>query len=175
MFSHCLRKVMKFSVWLDVLCFYRSSLQIDNSNGVCWVEKKIKSSSTKYSGLQWTNSTQVFALRFINFNFSILGIDSETFDICPWSLVMLMQHYSDVIMSAMASQITSLPIVYSIVYSGADQRIHQSSASLAFVRGIHRSPVNSPHKRPVTRKKFSFDDVIMKTNIYNTKPRSGSV
>ena len=47
-------------------------------------------------------------------------------------------------------------------YSGADQRKHQSSTSLAFMRGIHRSPVNSPHKRPVTRKMFPFDDVIMK-------------
>ena len=63
-------------------------------------------------------------------------------------------HYNDVIMSAMASHITSLTIVYSTVYSGADQRKHQSSASLAFVWGIHRWPVNSPHKGPVTRKRF---------------------
>ena len=69
--------------------------------------------------------------------------------------------YSDVIMGAMASQITSLTIVYSTVYSGADQRKHQSSASRAFLRGIYRWPVNSPHKWPVTRKKFPFDDVIM--------------
>ena len=67
---------------------------------------------------------------------------------------------SVVIMSAMASQITSLMIVYSTVYSGAYQRKHQSSASLAFVRGIHRWPVNSPHKWPVTPKMFPFDDVI---------------
>ena len=60
------------------------------------------------------------------------------------------------------SQITSLTIVYSIVYSDADQRKHQSFASLAFVRGIHRGPVNSAHKGPVTRKMFPFDDVIMK-------------
>ena len=64
-------------------------------------------------------------------------------------------------MDSMASQITSLTIVYSAVYSGADQRKQQSSASLAFVRGIHRGPVNSPHKWPVTRKMFPFDDVIM--------------
>ena len=64
-------------------------------------------------------------------------------------------------MGAIASQITSLTIVYSIVYSDADQRKHQSSASLALVRGIHRGPVNSPHKWPVTRKMFPFDDVIM--------------
>ena len=71
-------------------------------------------------------------------------------------------HYGDVLLSAMPSQMTSRTIVYSTVYSGADQRKHQSSASLAFVRGIHRSPVNSPHKGPVTRKIFPLDGVIMK-------------
>ena len=70
-------------------------------------------------------------------------------------------HHNDVIMSTMASKITSLTIVYSSVYSGADKRKHQSSASLAFVGGIHRWPVNSPHKGPVTRKMSPFDDVIM--------------
>ena len=70
-------------------------------------------------------------------------------------------HYTDVTMSSMAFQITSLTIVYSTVYSDADQRKHQSSASLAFLRGIHRWPVNFPHKSPVTRKMFPFDDVIM--------------
>ena len=69
--------------------------------------------------------------------------------------------YRDVIMSAMASQITSPTIVYSNVYSVADQRKHHSSASLAFVRGIHRWPVNSPHTGTVTWKMFSIDDVIM--------------
>ena len=64
-------------------------------------------------------------------------------------------------MGPMASQITSLTIVNSTVYSCADQSEHQSSASLAFVGGIHRGPVNSLHKRPVTRKMFPFDDVIM--------------
>ena len=64
-------------------------------------------------------------------------------------------------MGAMASQITSPTIVYSTVYSGADQRKHQSSPSQAFVRGIHRWRVNSPHKWLVTRKMFPFDDVIM--------------
>ena len=64
-------------------------------------------------------------------------------------------------MGGMASQITSLTIVYSTVYSGADQRKHQSSASLAFVCGIRRLSVNSPHKWPVTQKMVSFDDVII--------------
>ena len=57
-------------------------------------------------------------------------------------------HYIDVIMSAMSFQITSITIVYSTVYSGADQE-------------IHRWPVNSPYKGPVTRKMSQFDDVIM--------------
>ena len=70
-------------------------------------------------------------------------------------------HYSDVIMITIASQFTDVSIVYSIVCSSADQRKHQNSRSLAFVRGIHRWPVNSPHKGPVTRKVFPFDDVIM--------------
>ena len=59
------------------------------------------------------------------------------------------RHYDDVIMSTMASQITSPTVVYSTLYSDADQRKHQGSASLAFVWGIHRGPVNSPHKGPV--------------------------
>ena len=73
----------------------------------------------------------------------------------PW------EHYDDVIMDWIASQITSLPFVCSIVYSGVNQRKHQSSASLAFVREIHRGPMNFPHKWLVTRKMFPFDDVIM--------------
>ena len=92
-------------------------------------------------------------------------------DLAPWQFPQLPRPrmsgitdeftYNNVIMSAMASQITNLTIVYSTVYSGADQRKHQSSASLAFVRGIHRWPMNSLHKGPVTRKMFPFDDVIM--------------
>ena len=76
-------------------------------------------------------------------------------------------------MRAIASQITSLTIVYSTVYSDADQRKHQSSVSLAFVRGIHRRPVNSTHKWPVTWKIFPFDDVIMHSktdcNLYSSR------
>ena len=70
---------------------------------------------------------------------------------CPLGAV----HYNDIIMGTMASQITSLTIVYSTVYSVADQRKHQSSASL----------VNSPHKWPVARKIFPFEDVIMLTDV----------
>ena len=75
--------------------------------------------------------------------------------------------YSDVIMSEIASQITGVSIVYSTICSGVDQGKHESSASLAFVRGIHQWTVNSPHKGPGTQKMFPFDDVIM--SIYQTR------
>ena len=66
-------------------------------------------------------------------------------------------YYSDVIISKLTSQTTSIPIIYSTV----DQRRHKSSASLAFVRRIHRWPGTSPHKGPVTRKMLPLNDVIM--------------
>ena len=94
-------------------------------------------------------------------------IMADCFRICALSCF----HYNDAIMDAIASQITSLEIVYTTVYAGADQR-KQSSASLAFVRGIHRWPVNSPHKGPVTRKKFPFDYVIM---VFESASLSGSL
>ena len=96
-------------------------------------------------------------------------------DLCPLTLTFYMDiisvngnnswkfhdYYSDVTMSAMASQITGVSTIYATVCLGVDQRKHQSSASLAFVGGIHRSLVNSLHKGPVTRKMFAFDDVIV--------------
>ena len=82
----------------------------------------------------------------------------------------VVQHYSGAIIGAMASQITSLTIVYATVYSGADQRKHKSSASLAFMQVIRRWPVNSPHKGPVTRKKVSIwwrhHDTIQIRNVH---------
>ena len=56
--------------------------------------------------------------------------------------------------------------IYSTVYSGTDERKRQSSASLAFVREIHRWPVNSPHKEPVKQKMFPLDDVIMNAYVF---------
>ena len=84
-------------------------------------------------------------------------------------------HYNDVIMSAMASQITSRAIVYSAAYSSADQRKHQSSASLAFVRGIHRWLVNSPHKGPVTRKMLHFHGAIMDSVIRGPRTSASTI
>ena len=104
--------------------------------------------------ITWTNDGPVYWHIYASPGFNELMVFTEG----PISLII---HYDDVIMATLASQITSLTVVYSIVYSGVDQRKLQSSASLAFVRGIHRWPVNSPHKGPVTRKMFPFDDVIM--------------
>ena len=69
-------------------------------------------------------------------------------------------HYSDFIIRTMASQITGVLIVYKTFCSGTDQRKHQSSTSLAFIRRIHRWPMNSPHNGPVTRKMSPCDGVI---------------
>ena len=70
-------------------------------------------------------------------------------------------HYDDIVMGTIASQITSLTIVYLTVYSDADQRKHQSSALLATWVGNSPVPGEFPAQRPVTRKMSPFDDVIM--------------
>ena len=100
---------------------------------------------------------------------AFLGVDLETpvdigyirvlMSVCECTAVSF--HQCDVMMSAMASQITGVSIVCSIACSGADQSKHQSSASLAFVGGIHWWPVDSPHKGPLTCNTFPFDDVTM--------------
>ena len=81
-------------------------------------------------------------------------------------LVCVKEHYNDVIMGAVSSQITGVSIVCSIVCLGADQRKYQISASLVFVRGFQRWPRDSLHKGRITRKVFPFDDVIMICVLY---------
>ena len=73
----------------------------------------------------------------------------------------LHEHYSDVMMSAMASQVTSITTVYSTVYSGTDKRKKSKLRVAGLCEG--NSPVTGefPTQEPVTRKMFSFDDVIM--------------
>ena len=85
-----------------------------------------------------------------------------------FSALLAICHYIDVTMTTMASQITSLTVVYSTVYSDADQRKHQSSQSPALCVG--NSP--GPHKGPVTRKMFPFDDVIMVRGIHRSPVNS---
>ena len=119
--------------------------------------------------LNWLKATDIFAPYF-GYRLSVLSVVGD-FRVCISNVVLCLvglqlaksiwqfqrvTHYNDVIMGAIASQITCFAIVYSTVYSGSDRRKHQSSASLAFV-----GPVNSPHKWPVTRKMFQSDDVIM--------------
>ena len=84
--------------------------------------------------------------------------------ITTWQLLPF--HSIDVIMSTMASSITGVSIVYSTVCSGAGKRKDQSSASLACVRGIHRWPLNSPHKVPVTRKMIPFDGIMCNMHLH---------
>ena len=103
--------------------------------------------------LSWINKRDI-RVRWYNSRYISVKIESTWLLLMSWHLFrtsasateMLtwantstneMIHYSDVIMGTMASQITSRMIVYSTVYSGADQRKHQNSASLAFVRVIH--------------------------------------
>ena len=95
------------------------------------------------------------------------------FEILTKLVVIHWSHCSDVKMGTMAAQITSLTIVYwTVVFSGADHRKQQSSASLAFVRRIDRWLANSPHKGPVTRKLFPFDDVTTISFINSSMVRS---
>ena len=88
--------------------------------------------------------------------------ESTVGDTSKWikRLSMFDNHYNNVIMRTMASQITSIGIAYSTLYSGADQRKHQSSAWLAFVRRLHRWRVKSPHNGPVMGKIFPLDVIV---------------
>ena len=98
---------------------------------------------------------------------NVITISCLFVDGCQMIIHFTNLHYNDVIMRAMASQITRLNFVYSSVYSDADLRKHQSSGSLAFVRGLH-------HKRPVTRGFFSVwwrhHEIILKRCYTVCKP-----
>ena len=113
-------------------------------------------------GLFLLDGPQIISSWYISINISrrhqVVQMESGCRDFLDSEYSLLWRH-----MGGTASQITSLTIVYSIVYSGADQREHQSSASLAFVRGIPQWPVNSPHKWLVTRKMLPLDDVTIYT------------
>ena len=123
-------------------------------------------------GLCSRRITKVISVEGIPTNYLFRGRWCGSYLICGTTAMMWSHgntfriHYNDVIMGAMASQITSLTIVYTAVYSGVDQRKRQSSASLAFMRWIHWWPVNSPQKWPVKRNLFPFDDVIIFLDLF---------
>ena len=96
--------------------------------------------------MQPPQHTSASALKTLHYMMGILPNSARRQQrICPlWQLCYI--HYSDVIIVLMVSQITGVSMVCSTICSGADQIIHQSFASLGFVRGIHRWPVNSPRK-----------------------------
>ena len=166
---HCAKLLLKSPGWQWQPQLHRWGLGMENdfiphsclhSIGRNWYmpQRPESSNSNMFYNSQWIFSISVSRV----FRMDILARRNELWPLSSSTTSCgLLQHYNDVTMAATASLITSLTIVYSTVYSSADQRKHQSSASLAFVQGIHRRPVNSPHKWPVTRKMFPFDDVIM--------------
>ena len=123
------------------------SVQITNSHaclcGCMWVNTYLLTRITigvcDYISMYCCTSLLMFIYVTVKKNFSL----------APFTL-----HYIDVMMSAMASQITSHRSVYSTVYSGTDQSKQQCSASLVLVRGIHRWPAKSPQKGQWRRKRF---------------------
>ena len=163
-------------LWLDCHLFLtprwkvqKDPLQSANeTRNVYWITEPLRMKWFKYNFAETKYTT-------LSVQFSLMKpvwISKHQQLLIPWQRIYqlllscshekkISNHYNDVIMSAMVAPITSLTIVYSTVNSGADQRKHQSSVSLAFARGIHRWPMNSPHKGPVTRKILPFDDVIM--------------
>ena len=96
------------------------------------------SSLVQIKAITSTNA-DLFSIGHLRTHFNEILFEIQTFLFEKMdSKLLTSKHYNEAMMSPMASQITSLMIIYSIAYSGADQRKHQSSASLAFVRGIHR-------------------------------------
>ena len=139
----------EFPVWVSVLTFVSYS----------WHPIHQTASRIDFCSKIWhacINVLGAICTFCVNMSEPVLIIKCDNY----WHTHIHLTHYNDVIMSTMASQITSLPSVF----SGAGQRKHQSSASLAFVRRFYRWPMNSPHKEPVTRKMFPLDDVIMFIN-----------
>ena len=139
--------------------------QLDLKNKLHW------NSNTKLFIQENSSENVVCEMAAILFREGFVNAPRSAVNRGPWGQKSRMEcrsnaYYSDVIMNTIASQITGVSIVYSTVCSGADQRNYQSSTSLAFVRGIHRWPVNSPYKRPVTRKTYPFDDIIMNLELY---------
>ena len=127
----------------------------------------------------WVNNGEAGDLRRNRVHYDVIVMYSKraTISMIPFNKLMWSQHfiyhgvctsvgvhYNDFIITTMASQIAASRL-FTQPFIMRRSKKHQSSASLAFVRGIHRWPVNSPHKGSVTRKMFPFDDVIIRTAI----------
>ena len=143
--------------------YIQDPVSISNKMSCCKISQSLKAGRFVFEMYNCSGNWQAHQQQYCGCVYQILKrCDNLIYQSCSFETY----RYSDVIMSTMASQIISLKIVYSTVYSGADQRKYQSSLSLAFVGGIHRCSVNSPHKGPVTWKMFPFDDVIMDKTFY---------
>ena len=129
-------------------------------NRQCYI---FSASSWSYTSKETKETLFHYKIHFLNWN--PLKYVSTTLSISTGTVFCWRDwfdsYYSEVIMSTMVSHISSTFIVYSTLCSGTDPWKHQSSTPLTFLRGIHRLFVNSPHKGPVTRKMFPFDDVTM--------------
>ena len=112
----------------------------------------------------WAYSISILALRVVEICWLIIAVKNQTFIFSPWRLKS--PTWIAALVKQSGIQYTPYPPTCSLRWRHneldgvsnhqpyADRRKHQCSASLAFVRGIHRGAVNSPHKWPVTRKCF---------------------
>ena len=151
-----------------VSCWNKSLRNDYCSNNICSeILSKTKSCWNILMGNDyWSNNTCSKMLSKTKFSNTKHQFSEPWTNVLPRYLPLILRpllplHYGDVMIGTVASQITSLTVIYSTVWSDSDPRKHQSSALLAFVWGIHPWPVNSPHREPVTRKMFPFDDVII--------------
>ena len=113
--------------------------------------------TVKTDPTKWSIHFSILSLYLKPKENGVIRDNPSAYLVCYAEFFTILNHYNDVIMGVMASQITSVSIVCS-------KKKNQNSALLAFVRGIHRWPVDSLHKGPVTRKMFPFDHVIMNTH-----------
>ena len=131
-----------YKACVKCFCTLKSMLRNNNNSLI----QLLNCSVDARSGYIYMLSVSVGMLVFRNISFVILTTSNEILEQLLWVGINYLDgiwplpHYNDVTMSKIASQITSLTIVYSTVYSGPDQTKHQSSASLAFVRGTGEFP-----------------------------------
>ena len=105
----------------------------------CWAAPSVINLLSSCRCSHYSNGRFAYNTKYSHIAITMLLIrNPRPFCIIYNNVAYEMEHYIDVIMTTMASQITSLTVVYSTVYSDADQRKHQSSTSLAFVWEIHR-------------------------------------